>query len=152
MTFTLNPNSWHFWVANFTTRRVWIEDGSDICSYTRAFLTGLGWLALASFGVALGIAFVVVGLWNTVDFLFYGAPLYPTTAMLWALVAVFGVVASGVAYTDYRERKIQEEIEREREEFLRTGIKPPEKQPGFIRLAFRKFKDKTCFRLEFKSE
>jgi hypothetical protein len=38
---TFNKNSWHYWFVNKTTNYFELNDGYDICSYTRAFIGGV---------------------------------------------------------------------------------------------------------------
>ena len=134
--YELNSNSWHYKLANFGYRRV-SASGSNICEYTRAVIAG------AVLAVATVIMFIVVGIG-----LSYGV--YGIAMSLFTLTNVLNPVSllilgglSGLGglfliggikhYLDNRTVKFK-----------------PETPPSFPTLAYRKFKDKTCFKINFK--
>lgn len=140
MEFTLKKDSWHFWVANFMTKRIRPEwnEGNDICSYTRAFFAGLFWLAMAAvFGVG-GVCWVGASLWSIFSYLFLNNTELGFYAQLFlfvvgTLISFIAIIAAHVKIREYRDEHPAKE-----------------KPPGFVKLAYRKFKDKTCFRLNFE--
>lgn len=139
MEFTLKKDSWHYWIANYGEKRVrpeW-DEGNDICSYTRAFLKGLMWLVVSVGFVAAFTVWVCASLWNLGEFFFYGAKLEIWTNFFLAMLTIFGLLMASLAikikYEQYRDSR-----------------PVVEKPPGFVKLAYRKFKDKTCFRLNFE--
>lgn len=139
--FNLKLNSWHRWVANFGGKRVGRD--TDICSYTRAFLAGLFWLFMAS---ALGCAivgFFGVVLFNIFDMLFNGAGILPPTVIFFGVSAGLSLIAAFVtAKESYEERQYQQMLADKQAGIVR--------EPGFWTLAYRKFKDRTCFKISFK--
>jgi hypothetical protein len=138
----LSP-SWHFWIANFGKNRISVN-GTDICSYTRAFIAGVFWFCV-TFGI---IGLFSFGTLNAV----YECYLYfnegtkvslgtEIITMLWAaicgllfiLATTFGVVEVAIPAAINAYSKF-----------------PRSEQPTFIGSVYRKFKDKTCFRIVFK--
>lgn len=140
MEFTLKKDSWHFWVANFMAKRVrpeW-DEGNDICSYTRAFFGGLFWLTMAVVFSVGGVCWVGASLWSIFSYLFLdAAKIEFHTQLFLFMVGTLGLFVAIIA----AKIKIQE---------YREDHPAKEKPPGFVKLAYRKFKDKTCFRLNFE--
>jgi hypothetical protein len=136
--FVLDSNSWHFKLANYGEVRIWDDEPTDICEYTRAVLKG------ATSLVALGLFFTFVAVWsgaslyNIFELLFLGSEkVYPWTGFFIGLcIATLIAVVYG-AFKAWRENR-------------RMDV--PEPEPGFVKLAYRKFKDKTCARIEFKKK
>lgn len=148
MKFELKRDSWHFRLANFASedgnRRVYRD--SDICSYTRALMLGAFWLVVALWFALLAGIWVGTTIYNLYTFAVYGAALTPPAIVLIGLVLILGLsIACFVVNEKHKERKYERQME-----ILRNGGSIPEPKPGFLRLAYRKFKDKTCFKLEFK--
>lgn len=131
--FNLSKDSWHFYIANFGKKRIWVEDGSDICEYTRAVFGGMFLFLLAGLAICLGIAWVAVSLYNIYDIMFNGAEFLPTTVMLLGLIGAGGLLVGVAVVVDWYHNLPDK----------------PEPEPGFVKLAYRKFKNKTCFRLDF---
>lgn len=138
--YNLKMDSWHRWVANFGDRRV--GSSTDICAYTRAFLVGSFWLFVVGCLASAGIGFVGIVLWNIIDMIFNGAGILPPT------VVTFGVILTlGVLFIFMSTKEIIQERRWEQEKAdIAAGIV---REPGFVALAYRKFKDKTCFKIKF---
>lgn len=131
--FTLGK-SWHYYLANFADKRVY--DETDICTYTRAIMKGTFWFSLVCV-FFLTIAGLVLGtFYNIYDMVFNGGPLQLQTVLVGMFVAfctsVFGL---HVLKEWYDNRPVKE--------------RPP-REPTFVGLAYNKFKNKTCFRINFK--
>ena len=140
--FTLNANSWHFRMANYGEKRIGdysVRHGTDFCTYLRAVVTGVCRAAMI-FSLALAAAaWVGYSLYDIVLFLINTQrEIFPTTFLFFTMAFTFGVlVLLGLSLDAHRER------------VFRKGIKQEDK-PGFISLAYRKFKDKTCFKIKFE--
>lgn len=135
MEVTLNK-SWHLWIANFAGKRIYPECGTDICEYTRAFLAGMFWfLFVAVVSTLIGV-FVSFSLWNILTFMFgYEDTIYPFTYIFMLIVGgLLAIVAFAMAKEWYDNRPTKDK---------------PEAPPTFAKVAYRKFKDKTCFRINF---
>jgi hypothetical protein len=142
-TLKFNSKSWHYWLA---TR---VSDFSlyngDFCSYIRSVLWG---------------AFVVTILTAASLFCLYalGRDIYAAYTCLFTKVCAYGkfeeavttaivIVATIVVFIAlciwYQNRK-----DRIRDE-INNGIREPS-QPGFMSMAYKSVKEKTCFKVEFK--
>jgi hypothetical protein len=137
--FTLNSDSWHFRLANYGERRIWSDEETDICEYTRAVLKG----ALTMFALGLFIAlmafWVSASLYNIFELVFKdGVEFQPWTVIFLTLSFALMVTTGIVAFKEWYEKRPRKD--------------EPEQEPGFVKLAYRKFKDKTCARIEFKNE
>lgn len=152
MEFELKTNSWHFWLSNFGTRRVreWRDD-NDLCSYTQAVLQGLFWFALAA-----GAGLTAVGLTGNMLYEVYNYFTNDVTLGLWGeiaatvYVAIIGILLMLLMLWFLFEKAVPA---------IHTGFKKVmygthekrNRPPGFIALAYRKFKEKTCFKIKFKT-
>lgn len=138
--FKLNPNSWHFKLATWRETKYEKEYlqrvGTDICSYTKKVLGGLfAWIFLIALLSAL-VAWFGKGLYDIV-MLFFGGENTPFSFSLIVALISFGGLASVAFVKEY----IQDRA---------ASVKDGQKEPTFVGLAYRKFKDKTCFKINFK--
>ena len=139
MSHTLNSKSWHFWLANFgNTGCYYPEDTIDICSYIRSVVRGI-FLLLAA--IAVGIVILIttlysLGNWFSVIFL-DGYLISPVTILVTSLYSIIG----------FATYKANQHDRRLAEGYFSNKSK---KEPGFLKLAYRKFKNKTCFMVDFK--
>lgn len=131
--FNLSKDSWHFYVANFGSKRIWVEDGSDICEYTRAVFAGSFLVLLSCACALLGVTWVGCSVYNLYDMMFGNGVLEIYTALLLFMVGMLTVFISIAVFMDW----------------FNSRPEKPEVEPGFVKLAYRKFKNKTCFRLDF---
>lgn len=151
-----SQNSWHWRLAGFygnaemrynyetETERY---DG-DICSYIRSMLYGLfrvvvltailGLLAasLGNFG-AWVVAGFMTGTFIKIDAL--GSIIMILTAVVALMVVFFFCISKFENWKQARRKRKHEQL----------ALEKLEEQPeSFMRAAYRKFKDKTCFRVE----
>jgi hypothetical protein len=132
--FTLSNTAWHFRLANYGATRIWVEDGSDICEYTRAVFAGSFLLLLAVIAGALATVWVGLSLFNLYEVAVGAAMLELHTALFLFVMGIIGFFIGVAVLADWYNSRPE---------------KPPV-EPGFVKLAYRKFKNKTCVRLEFK--
>ena len=135
--------SWHFWLANFGSKRISLS-GTDICSYTRAVFKGLFWFTLA----VSAVVFMVVGsanmfyefyqIWGTDGTLsLFGEVI----SFIWLFCIVAISFVGTLCFT----------LEHAVPAMIRTYRKIPRTdEPTFVSSVYRKFKDKTCFKIKFK--
>jgi hypothetical protein len=143
MEFELNAKSWHFWLANFAHKRV-STYGSDICSYTRAVLLGLFWFIL--FGTA-GVLFVAgtgVTLYEGYQFFAEGIKVSLVSELMIMVWAILFTLMFTLLFTVGVVEYVIPAAQRAARSVSKT------EKPSFLRLAYRKFKDKTCFQIKFK--
>ena len=130
--YELNRNSWHYRLANFQVQRV--GDSSNICEYTRAVFSGavLGLLMLGF--VALLTSVIGYGIYGI------GASIFTLSNMLNpASMLVIGIVL-GIVFI-YIFAMIKDRLDD-------MPVRP--ESNSFPALAYRKFKDRTCFKINFK--
>lgn len=147
----ISENSWHYWVVNFGERRIRASWGdTDICEYTRCFLQGLMCLVAAAIGISMVVAFVTASVINGIAWMFFGYIIEPWTVSFMIMIggAVVAVCLFNLAQFMVRRK---EAIRQKRYELMEKGEYTPP-PPGFLTLAYRKFKDKTCVRLTFKEQ
>jgi hypothetical protein len=131
--YNLSKESWHFRLANFGARRIYPEDGSDICEYIRAMVGGTFLLALSIAGAILGASWVGFSVYNLYEIAIGAGVLEIYTALLLFLLGALALFISVAVVVDWFHNRPDK----------------PEVEPGFAKLAYRKFKNKTCFRLDF---
>ena len=145
----IKHDSWHMWLANFTKdewTRLDINDTVDICTYLRLVVVGfLRVLLLTLVAIALG-GWVLYSAVNLFGWVFLGWTLEPPAVVMVAAfmgVAFLLAVAYGkIKWDDYQRALYWKRITEE-------GMRGP-KKPGFLTLVRKKFKEKTCFKLEIK--
>lgn len=140
--FTLNTNSWHFKLAEIAGVSKRRHD--DFCSYFRK-------VAMGAFLFTLMIALSVAETACVADFFAWivagvqsgFVEPRPGTVIFFcelAIAAVLGLIYLFATWDEKRnERKWQQRCDP-------TFVAP---EPGFVKLAYRKFKDKTCFQINF---
>jgi hypothetical protein len=134
MEVTLNK-SWHLWLANFGEKRIKPEWGTDICEYTRAVLAGMFW-ATVTFSILLLVgSWAAFSVYDVVNMLITGQMIEKFTMVFFGGVGVLSVMF-GLAFLKiwWDRRPVKE---------------APAKPPSFPKVVYRKFKDKTCFRIKF---
>lgn len=144
----LQYSTWHMWLANFgVTRYDRLDPGDrvDICSYIRMVAMGaLKLLILTLVGLVL-VGWVLFSIGNMFAFLFMGYTLELPAFMFW----FFGsLILIGIGF--HHGKKKVSDLLYERRIKNWDGKARPKKKPGFLALAYRKFKDKTCFMMEVK--
>lgn len=128
----LEQKSWHYWLATFGNKYRVNWHGDDICHYIRSVMVGTFlFLLMVIVGSFLGGVFLF-SVANLFSWLFLGYELHKASI---GFLSIFGGVflALGLAVT---HEAVKEKMN--------------ENEPGFVRAAYRKFKDKTCFYIKFK--
>jgi K+-sensing histidine kinase KdpD len=142
-TLEFNANSWHYWLA--TKVASFDHDDSNFCAYVRSVLFGAFMISILA-GFASAVLFAI-GLEIRAFYTCFFTPVCTFGkneqgiaigfAILFAVIGLIGLMVW------HRNR-----VERIRSEIY-DGIRP-EPQPGFISMAYKSIKEKTCFRVEFK--
>jgi hypothetical protein len=132
--FTLSKNSWHYKLANFGMGGgiLRVDDETDICSYIRAFLVGTFIFTFVASVFAMLGGWVAFSVYNIIGYFAWGMEI---ASYVWVLVLIVGGLFSGVAS-------------------VAGGVALREKldntESGFIRLAYQKFKNKTCVKIKLE--
>lgn len=135
---TLNKNSWHFLVATKMGGYNDRYDDSDICSYSRKIASGLLRLGFCGLLIAM-IGFIMFhtlfGIWFSIMF---GTFFFTSLGMVgvgFIVLAVQIVVVSKVlGYLQNRS----------------TSTEYRNRPDGFIKHAYKSWKEKFCVQVEFK--
>lgn len=138
--FKLNPNSWHFKLATLWKTQGYkhwlINTGTNICEYTWEVSRGfLKLISAFAFGAVM-VAWFVKSVYDIV-MLFFGGEFTPFAFSLTIITFIFLTFFMWEG-TRILFRKVKEKTEN------------TETPPTFFGLAYRKFKDKTCFKINFK--
>jgi hypothetical protein len=142
-TLKFNSNSWHYWLA--TKIGDFDPDDGDFCSYIRHVIFG----ALGSLFAVTAASVVLYALGREVYAAYtcwftsvctFGKFESAVVAMACAVAAFSAFIGLAVWYSNYRMRVRSE---------IRNGLRS-EPQPGFVKVAYRSIKEKTCFKVEFK--
>lgn len=148
--FTLNVESWHYKLASNWGYDPDIRD-RDICAYTRRVVLGIvvtgiliAMAGLFTFGVSILLVHMVLSPW----FYFTAGLAFDELSILGyvitlAILATVAIVQGVEKYKEYRWNKRNERRKLENSE----DYVPPE--PGFLKIAYRAWKDKFCARLDF---
>ena len=141
-TLKFNSKSWHYWLATkIGSYRPW----GDFCSYVRNVLGGLfvaAMLAAIASGILLAIGMEIRAAytcWFT-PVCTFGKPEQAIAMGAGILAFIAAAIFGMIQLQDYKER-VRDEIH--------AGIRK-RKEPGFVKMAYRSIKEKTCFRVEFK--
>jgi hypothetical protein len=144
---TLKTDSLHFRLANFVERRVSRYDimyGIDICTYIKYVLKGTLWFLFGMWFIVAGISWVGYSFYDLYQSITTGTQLsvpafvlfYFTGLLILVLITMALYLQAGKA-AKWCKYKL-------------TNITPKRSKPGFVGLAYSKFKDKTCFMIKFE--
>ena len=130
-TYKLKKDSWHYWLASFGDD-LRMYGVYDICSYIRAMLVGLFQLLFVAVVISAIGGAILYSIGNVFSWLFLGYQLSQLTIMVSALLAGLIGAAIIIGVVEASKNRVQTT------------------EPGFARLAYRKFKEKTCSLVEFE--
>jgi hypothetical protein len=145
---TFSKNSWHYRLVTFIKSRNYVS--TDFCGYfwdvvtsiIAAFIIFCGLLFVTLATIIYPLIYLVVSLQNG----FFDVPqeviIGTTIDVFFILISIFFYIQE-VWYPEYKERKYWRN-------FSKLTELPKPKEPSFIAMSWNKFKDKTCFRVEFK--
>lgn len=148
--FTLNKKSWHYWLANFGTTRMGSYErkyGTDICHYIRSVIKGLFLFTIAMAICSALALWVGNAIYEIALYLIKGAELGEPTKFF----IVFGgatVITLTILLTVYGAVTGTQTLMRKQRERRWEQGNPDE--PGFLTLAYHKFKEKSCFKIKFE--
>lgn len=135
----LKKDSWHYHVATgYSSLREWETENTDICSYTRYVLKGMFFIALIIIAASIILAPIVHLLVGIVVGLAYGAVMLSPFSMIGLLIIAISVIigiliGSLLWYEDRNKYKVK--------------VKKPD---GYVKLAYKSWKEQYCARVEFK--
>lgn len=140
-TFKLSNKSWHYHIVKtYSSLDEWfLNRGVDFCEYLRALIAGILAIILIILGASIVLSILLYPLISIVaqfDIGFHIPDDFTIIILITESIAlsVFGVVL----YAHDKSRNI----------YKRKRQKVVECDPGFYTLAYRKFKEKTCFKVE----
>ena len=127
----LNKDSWHYKLASRANPYFYSRGEEDICSYTKYVFLGFLEIILISFVVLLLGGFTVNFFYSCYTWLFLNQPFNE-------FAVVFGCVVGGLL----NACAIAYFCNNAKEKMSHT-------EPGFVRLAYRSWKDKFCVKITF---
>lgn len=128
------------------------SESSDFCTITKAFLQAFAaWCSVVCVIAAFSVPVVVV-IAYALSVWFVGWH-QPDTSMLMCMgfVVAYIVILAVVYIRDYMERRKQaKQAEAElKRRLMQEGVIVPEVQPSALRMMWRSFHEKTCFKVTF---
>lgn len=149
-----SQNSWHWRLANTygnaRTRYDYETETDkyegDICSYTRSVLLGaLGALVLTAVLCLIAACFANFAAWIAAGIVSGGWVALDGAGAAFIALVVFVCAMAGALYlsSEYEGWKYRRRMRKQEQAMVEE-----EKPEGFVKAAYRKFKDKTCFRVE----
>lgn len=147
---TLSTEAWHFRLANYGTRRISSYDlrvGIDICTYLKLVTAGLVVMITRIALVVLGVAWIGYSLYDLFLMAVFGSDLTPPAIMLVAVIAAMISALVIIGTVEWSKGIAERRRSKAYADKFERGI---EEKPGFLKLAYRKFKDKTCFKIKFE--
>ena len=146
-TFEIDGNSWHYRLAfNFGGFDPYTSAGHNMCAYIRSVLLGIALLSVTTFlagyltisflfYLGAGWIWITTGYFVMIPWMLGGAAMAIIITILLAFAA-FSVASyfMRLAFAKLKSKTIQ----------------PVVQEPGFITLAWRSFKDKTCSKIVIK--
>ena len=128
--YVLKKNSWHYWIANYNGEARY---STDICDYIRYFIGGvLAYSLLAVIGIVV-TAVLLYGAGNVFGWLFLDYQFESPAVVFLGVVAAAIIIFSIEKYREYSYNKPR-----------------VVKEPGFVGLAYDKFKNNSCARIRFE--
>lgn len=127
--YELKKDSWHYRIASWSGGVYRIN---DICSYIRAFTFNLSILLIIGGLIAAMGAAVIWSIINAIGLMF---------GMKWSLFSSYGMSLLIIGCMMYISMKVYD--------YMNNNKTKENKAPGFVKIAYNKFKDKTCSRITF---
>ncbi len=142
-TLNFNKKSWHYWVA--TKMGDFDFTAGDFCAYLRSVFLGLFFLLVIAAFVALLMYFIGLELRAAYTCTFSKVCTFGKTEEAFADFVAGLTAFAGFLALCSRNEKRKARIRAE----LNSGVRKPQ-QPGFLAMAYKSLKEKTCFKVEFK--
>jgi hypothetical protein len=151
MTFVVKKTSWHYRLLSKFHGDWKMEAVTDLCTYTRLFI-GMGSTFL--FFAAFFISWITSLVWGLM-WLYRGITDHFTPAAwdIWGLwltcLCIVGYAGYHLecAISRWNHNRWERAWEKRRQEYDNPQLPPAPKEPGFIAVAYRNFKEKTCIRI-----
>lgn len=131
-----NRNSWHLKLANFGSTRVadWLE--TDICTYIRAVIAGAVWAVFIFSVISVILSLLAYALYE--NYLWVaGEKLGPVGFILdISILVILALICYDITCMKLRN--------------FRRKPRKVRKSDSFVSATYRKFKDKTCYKVGFE--
>ena len=139
----IKKTDWHFRLANIGSKRVWLGDKLNFCTYSRYVMYGFFHVLFALLLIVFGAIWALESFYEFYMWCVYNKPMQDLAI---AFIAVFGsgVAGVGLGYLIYKCLERTEEARAKK----RRAKKQMVKEPGFFGMLYSKFKDKTCFMIK----
>lgn len=141
---TFKMNSWHVWlVSHFSPYKP--KYANDLCQYIRWVLLSIflfATVAVLSFSVVSGVVFDILSLFGRVHW-HHNAP-GSYFELCAGVTNIVGSVIIALMTIIYAAGIVDKISRRSRNKVYVL------KEPGFVKIAYRSFKDKVCFKVNFE--
>lgn len=135
----IQQNSWHFKLAKFSGLYMYKGMKTNFCSYFWSVVLGVCKLIAYAVGIVVALFLLIGSYYELFMWYFHGKNMSDGAIMVVIISAgcaiSLAVAWALVKYLDYRYEHKSEVIE---------------KEPGFMSLAYQKFKHKTCVKVEIE--
>jgi hypothetical protein len=148
-------SSWHYWLATKLGPMQRWDDATDFCTYVRAVVVGMLMFCLLSC-LGLGLLYCFGDWLGWISAMIKAGHIIwlsgkdPSGAMIFNVVlgvcAGIGGFGGGMYWREQANHRKAERIWQAKQE-LGANYVPPE--PSFIGHAWKRFKDKTCYKVKF---
>ncbi len=149
-TLKFNTKSWHYRLVRFIKNEWEISD--NFCGYFwDVVMSGIVLLLMLAMVIFCLFVLVVAPLLYFVVGLQYQF-FEPTNEVVIGLFfdAVLLVICVICLFSDWLADRRELKRQKQLDEYVKNNYRTVEKKPSFVMTAWRTFKDKTCFRIEFE--
>lgn len=134
----IKTNSWHYKLANLGGRSIYPGQNINFCDYTRNVISGFLLFTFMVLFVVGGSLGVVTCFYQFFRWVFTGVAMHEVCASGLYAMFVITLVLLGFNFQETISKKLKSNKEKE--------------NPGFFKLLYLKWKQKTCFILEVEDE
>lgn len=139
----IKKTDWHYKLANFGSKRVWGGYDINFCNYFWCVVFGALHLIALIIGIAIASLLVFGSLYEFYMWCVYNNPM--SEGAITVIVILFTTITTlSIGYCIYKYLSLTEDSREEKRRVKREQVK----EPSFFEMAYRKFKDKTCFKIK----
>lgn len=153
MNHVLKTKSWHYWLAKkFGNMYRWQADDMTICEYIRYVLKGLWSLTMLTIVVTVLSTLYLYGGYDCGMYL-YNHFVIDDSEYRIAEISLFFILINIVIilfFIGYGIHKLKEKTEMVIGNYYQNRSASHVNNDSFVYLAWKKFKDKTCFKIDFE--
>jgi TM2 domain-containing membrane protein YozV len=135
----IKQNSWHYKLAKFSGLYMYKGMKTNFCSYFWSVVLGICKILLCVLGILIACLLIGGGYYELYMWYFHDVKMSEGAITIviisTSIPVVLGLAWALVKYLDYRDERKSEYVK---------------KEPTFMSLAYQKFKNKTCVKVEIE--